>query len=49
MEYTNTRQRTRWRDEIRTFAGTGWSTLTPDKERWGMLGKIFVLRGASKG
>ncbi len=24
------RQRTRWRDEIRTFAGAGWSTLTPD-------------------
>ncbi len=31
MEYTNTRQRTRWKDEIRAFAGAGWSTLTPDR------------------
>ncbi len=31
MEYTNTRQRTRWIYEIRAFAGAGLSTLTPDK------------------
>ncbi len=31
MEYTNTRQRTRWKDEIRAFAGAGWNTLTPDR------------------
>lgn len=30
--YTNTRWKTSWRDDIRTFAGTGWSTLTPAKE-----------------
>ncbi len=34
MEYTNTRQRTRWRDEIRGFAGAGWSVLASDRERW---------------
>ncbi len=31
MEYSNIRQRTRWSDEIRAFAGAGWSTLTPDR------------------
>ncbi len=31
MEYTNTRQRTSWRDEINAFAGTGLSALTSDR------------------
>ncbi len=31
MEYANTRQRTRWSDEIRAFAGAGWNILTPDR------------------
>ncbi len=31
MEYTYIRQRTRWRDEIRAFAGSGWNTLTSDR------------------
>ncbi len=35
------RQRTRWRDEIRAFAGAGWS-ITSDLERWRMLGEVFV-------
>lgn len=26
------RERTKWRDEITTFFGTGWSTLTLDRE-----------------
>ncbi len=28
------RQKIRWRDEIVTFAGAGWSTLTSDREKW---------------
>ncbi len=26
------RQRIRWRDEIRAFAGTSWNSLTSDRE-----------------
>lgn len=37
------RQRTRWRSEIRAFAGVEWSPLTPDK-RWRTLGNAFVLQ-----
>ncbi len=48
MEYTNTRQRTRWRDEIRAFAGAGWSTLAWDRRRWRMPGEAFVLQWAIK-
>ncbi len=43
------RQRVRWRDEIRAFAGTSWSSLTSGKERWRMLGKAFVLQWTSNG
>ncbi len=37
------RQRTRWRDETRTFAGAGWGTLTSDKENLRVLVEAFVL------
>ncbi len=43
------RQRVRWRDEIRAFAGPSWSSLTPDRERWTMLGKAFVLQWTRNG
>ncbi len=36
------RQRTRWRGETIAFAGTEWSTLALDKERWRMLGEAFA-------
>lgn len=32
MDHTNIKQKTSWRDEIRTFAEVGWNTLTPDLE-----------------
>ncbi len=28
---SKSKQKTRWRGEIRAFAGAGWSTLTPDR------------------
>ncbi len=43
------RQRVRWRDEIRAFAGQSWSSLTSDRERWRILGKAFVLQWTSNG
>ncbi len=43
------RQKVRWRDEIRAFAGRSWSSLTSDRERWRMLGKAFVLQWTSNG
>ncbi len=43
------RQRVRWRDEIRAFTGTRWSSLTSGRERWRMLGKAFVLQWTSNG
>ncbi len=43
------RQRVRWRDEIRAFAGPRWSSLTSDRERWRMLGKAFVLQWTRNG
>ncbi len=43
------RHRVRWRDEIRAFAGTSWSSLTSDRERWRMLEKAFVLQWTSNG
>ncbi len=36
-------------DEIVTFTGVGWSTLTSDRERWKGLGKAFVLQWTSNG
>ena len=38
------RQRTRWRDEIRRFAGVGWNRLTSDRSGWKNLGEAFVLQ-----
>ncbi len=38
------RQRIRWRDEMRIFAGAGWSTLAWETGRWRMLGEAFVLQ-----
>ncbi len=38
------RQRVRWRDEIRAFAGPSWNSLTSDRGRWRMYGKAFVLQ-----
>ncbi len=35
------RQMTRYRDEIRGYAGAGWNTLPWDSRRWSMLGEIF--------
>ncbi len=43
------RQRTRWRDEIRAFAGAGWSTLTSNREQGRMLGEALVLQMSSNG
>ncbi len=43
------RQRIRWRDEIRAFAGPSWSSLTSDRERCRMLGKAVVLQWTSSG
>ncbi len=43
------RQRVKWTDEIRAFAGANWSSLTTDRERWRMLGKAFVLQWTSNG
>ncbi len=43
------RQRARWRDEIRAFAGPSWSSLTSDRDRWRMLVKSFVLQWTSNG
>ncbi len=43
------RQRVRWRDEIRAFAGQGLTSLTSDIEWWRMLGKAFVLQWISNG
>ncbi len=43
------RQRIRWRDEIRAFAGPSWSSLTSDREKLRMLGKAFVLQWTSNG
>ncbi len=43
------KQRVRWRGEIRAFAGTSWSSLTSDRERWRMLGKALVLQWTSNG
>ncbi len=43
MKHTNTRQRTRWRDKIRAFAGAGWKrTLASDRERWRMLEEALL-------
>ncbi len=38
------RQKTRWRDEIVTFAGVGRSTLISDREKLEELGKAFALQ-----
>ncbi len=43
------RKRVTWRDEIRAFAGTSWSLLISDRERWRMLGKAFLLQWTSNG
>ncbi len=43
------RQRVRWRDEIRAFAGPSWGSLTSDREKWRMLGKAFVLQWTCNG
>ncbi len=43
------RQRVRWKDEIRAFAGPSWSSLTSDRERFRMLGKAFVMQWTSNG
>lgn len=34
VEYTNTKHRTRWRDEIRTFAGAGWIACNRQRTSW---------------
>ncbi len=43
------RQRVRWRDEVKAFAGPSWTSLTSEKERWRMLEKAFVLQWTSNG
>ena len=43
------RQRTRWRDEIRRFAGVGWNRLTSDRSGWKSLGEAFVLQWTALG
>ncbi len=43
------RQRIRWRDEIVSFAGVRWNSLTSDRERWKGLGTAFVLQWTSNG
>ncbi len=35
------RQRTRWRDEVRAFAGAILSTRASLRERWRMLGRLL--------
>lgn len=32
VEYTNIRQKTKLRDELRTFVGAGWSALILDRK-----------------
>ena len=43
------RQNTRWRDEIRRFAGVGWNRLTRERSEWRRLGEAFVLQWTDPG
>ena len=43
------RQRTRWRDEIRSFAGVSWNRQVANKEEWRRLGEVFVLLWIHRG
>ena len=43
------RQRTRWSDELRKFAGIGWRRLTGDRREWEKTGEAFVLQWTNNG
>ena len=43
------RPMTRWRDEIRKFAGLGWNRLTSDRKEWKRLREAFVLQWTNSG
>ena len=43
------RQRIRWRDEIRSYAGKAWNRHTGDRVKWKTLGKAFVLQWNNSG
>ena len=36
--------RTRWRDEIESFAGVTWKRQASDRNSWRRLGEVFVLQ-----
>ena len=38
------RQRTRWRDEIESFASEDWKRQAADKDEWRRLGTVDSLR-----
>ena len=43
------RQRTRWRDEIESFAGVAWNRQAFDKDEWRRFGESFVLQCTHRG
>ena len=43
------RQRSRWADELRKFAGLGWHRLTGDRREWKRKCEAFVLQWTEHG
>ena len=43
------RPSTRWRDEIRAFAGKEWSSKIIDRKQWKVMGEAFVLQWTCDG
>ena len=43
-KHSRGRQKTRWGDEVRKFAGASWNTLAQDRGNWRSQGEAFVLQ-----
>ena len=43
------RPATRWRDEIRSFAGKNWERLTENRKNWKALGEAYILQWINNG